>query len=375
MRRDEPHVIHVVPALFGPSGVAGGAERYGLELARAMSHVVATTLVTFGHRTVDDRDGALAIRVLGPAHYVRGQQNNPLTARLLPALRHAAVVHCHQQHILASSLTAIYCRLTGRRVFVTDLGGGGWDISAYVSTDQWYHGHLHISQYSRRVAGHASNPKAHVILGGVDADRFCPGSPAPRSGDVLFVGRILPHKGLDYLIEALPPDLPLTVVGPPADEGYVGELKRLAVGKRVTFRHGVDDAALVDAYRRARCVVLPSVYRTRYGQETRVPELLGQVLLEAMACATPVIATKVASLGEVVDDGTTGFLVPPNDAAALRAKLEWFRERPAEAEAMGAAGRERVTHHFTWPLVVTRCLSAYGLGHNGRWASAPRRGQ
>ena len=53
-------------------------------------------------------------------------------------------------------------------MFVTDLGGGGFDVSAYVSTDRWFHGHLHISEYSRKVAGHERNPRARVILGGVD---------------------------------------------------------------------------------------------------------------------------------------------------------------------------------------------------------------
>ena len=65
-------------------------------------------------------------------------------------------------------------RLRGRRVFCTDLGGGGWDISAYVSTDRWFDGHLHISQYSRHVFGHDGLASARVIYGGVDAARFSP---------------------------------------------------------------------------------------------------------------------------------------------------------------------------------------------------------
>jgi glycosyltransferase involved in cell wall biosynthesis len=353
-------VAHLVPAPFGDGGVIGGAERYALELARAMSREVETTLVTFGERDLVERDGRLTLHVLGNPMYVRGERFNPLSWRLFAALRRASVVHCHQQHVLASSFAALYCRLTGRRVFVTDLGGGGWDISGYVSTDAWFHGHLHISAYSRDVFGHTGYPRAHVIGGGVDTEKFAPNPGVARQYDeVVFVGRILPHKGLNYLIEALPAGMRLQIIGPAPDPVHLRDLRRLAANKAVTFQHDASDAAVIAAYRRALCVVLPSVYRTMYGRETRVPELLGQTLLEAMACETPVLATRVASLPEVVEDDVTGFLVAPNDPAALRAKLEWFRANPDRARAMGAAGRRRVQQHFTWDRVVRRCLAIY----------------
>jgi glycosyltransferase involved in cell wall biosynthesis len=136
-------------------------------------------------------------------------------------------------------------------------------------------------------------------------------------------------------------------------------LAKLAAGKPVRFRPDCDDAELVRAYRRAACVVLPSVYRTALGGETRVPELLGQTLLEGMACGAPGLCTAVGSMPEVVADGVTGFVVPPNDPAALRAKLEWLRDHPSDAARMGRAGRERVLAAFTWPAVVRRCLDAY----------------
>src|SRR5204863_5377575 len=90
-----------------------------------------------------------------------------------------------------------------------------------------------------------------------------------------------------------------------------------------------------------------------------VPELLGQTPLEAMACGTPAIVTNVASLPEVVADGETGFVVPPNDPTALREKIRWLLDRPAEVERMGAAGRRRVLEHFSWDAVARRCLTAY----------------
>ncbi len=107
------------------------------------------------------------------------------------------------------------------------------------------------------------------------------------------------------------------------------------------------------------CVVLPSVYRTSYGDETRVPELLGQTLLEGMACGATAVCTDVASMPEVVEDGVNGFVVPPNDPAALREKLVWLRDNPERAAEMGRAARRSVTERFNWPAVVRRCLEIY----------------
>jgi glycosyltransferase involved in cell wall biosynthesis len=97
-----------------------------------------------------------------------------------------------------------------------------------------------------------------------------------------------------------------------------------------------------------------------YGQESLVPELLGQTLLEGMACGTPVICTKVAAMPELVRDGITGFVVPPNDPAALGERIRWLAKHPSEAAKMGRAARAWVLEKFTWPQVVDRCLDAYG---------------
>src|SRR5687767_6195597 len=123
-------VAHVVPAPFDPEeGIVGGAERYAFELARHMSERVTTRLVTFGATKRTAHVGRLEVLVLNDACYVRGQRTNPVAPAMLGALRGATVIHCHQQHVMASSLAAVFARLTGRRVFVTDLGGGGFDVS------------------------------------------------------------------------------------------------------------------------------------------------------------------------------------------------------------------------------------------------------
>jgi glycosyltransferase involved in cell wall biosynthesis len=350
-------VAHIVPAPFdADDGIIGGAERYSFELARHMAERVPTRLISFGDRERTARVGSLEVQVLG-ASYVRGQRSNPFSRQLWRALGDATVVHCHQQHVLASSVAALFTRLRRRRVFVTDLGGGGFDISAYMSTDRWFHGHLHISEYSRTVAGQAGSPRARVILGGVDTDKFSPAA-VPDEG-ILFVGRLLPHKGVHDLIDAVAPDVPLRILGRALDADYANTLRARAAGKCVTFVHDADDEQLVAEYRRATCVVLPSVYTTPDGRTTQVPELLGQTLLEGMSCGRPAICTDVASMPEVVVHGETGHVVPPGNPAALGSAIAALRSNPEEARRLGSNGRARVLERFRWDKVVDRCLAAY----------------
>jgi glycosyltransferase involved in cell wall biosynthesis len=356
-----PRVLYVVPNTFGdrPGQIVGGLGRYARELARHMAEATPTTLVGFGTENRITAHGRLREVILGNPWYVRRQIDNPVHAGLIRLVARADVVHCFQKCVLTSSLAALIGRLTGRPVFVTDCGGGGWDLSAYVTTTRWYRGHLHLSEYSQQLSGHAGEPWSGVIYGGVDVSKFSPDPISPRGRAVLYVGRLLPHKGVDDLIEAATPDLPMEIIGRPYDMPFVTKLKHLASGKRVAFRHDCDDAGLVSAYRRALCVVLPSVYQSQFGAKTLVPELLGQTLLEGMACGIPAVCTAVGSMPEVVEDQVSGFVVPPNNPAAIREKIIWLRDHPEKCARMGAAARRRILERFTWPAVVSRCLATY----------------
>jgi glycosyltransferase involved in cell wall biosynthesis len=201
----------------------------------------------------------------------------------------------------------------------------------------------------------------------VDTDRFSPPDQPPTRDYVLFAGRLLPHKGIDYLIEGLPTGVPLVVAGRPWRHAasYHALLRGLARGKGVTFAQSCTDDDLRRLYRNARCVVLPSVHRSRDGGNHPIPELLGLTLLEGMACGAPGVCTGVASLPEVVEDGVSGFVVPPNDPAALGAAVGKLWADRELADRMGAAARARVLDRFTWPAVVDRCLAAYAGGTPG----------
>lgn len=355
-------VLFTSPALFGEPGVFGGGERYAACLARAVAgRTGGATLLAAAERDEERQDGPLRVLARRPWCYIRGQRTNPLPRGLWEAMRGADVVHCFQWHIAMTTAAIFAGRLRRAPVFVTDLGGGGYDLSGYVDTARFARGLLHLSSYARDLTGRAGSPHDAVLYGGSDGPR----ERARGGPGVLFVGRLLPHKGVDVLLEAAETDWEVELVGAPLDARYCDDLHQLAAGKRVSFRGAVSDAELEQAYARAAVVVVPSVYRSRYGQETAVPELLGLVAIEAGARGIPVVASRVASLPEVVEDGVTGLLVPPGDPAALRDAVGALLRDPAQRERLGRAAQHRVSDRFTWDRAAEVALAAYGRAPGG----------
>ncbi|MBI4198901.1 MAG: glycosyltransferase, partial [Chloroflexi bacterium] len=157
------------------------------------------------------------------------------------------------------------------------------------------------------------------------------------------------------------------VFGRPYHPEYYQLLQRLAVGKRVRFVTEGSDADLVREYQTSAVTVLPSVFTDVYGSYYPAPELLGLTLLESMACGTPVVCTDGGPGRELVEDGVTGYVVPPNDPKALGERIACLLDDAARAAAMGRLGRERVLERFTWQAVAERCLDIYqgAAGHDG----------
>ena len=190
-----------------------------------------------------------------------------------------------------------------------------------------------------------------------------PGPAVPHEGGpVLFVGRLVSRKGVDRLIKAfagLEGTPTLEVVGDGPERGRLEAMAHdLGVGDRVRFRGKVSAEALQASYARAAIVVLPSVRDARGDTEG-----LGVVLLEAMNHGTPVVASEIGGIPDIVADGRSGLLVPPGDVAALANALRRLLEDRALAARLGAGGRERVREHFSWDVITDRFEALYaGVG-------------
>jgi glycosyltransferase involved in cell wall biosynthesis len=204
--------------------------------------------------------------------------------------------------------------------------------------------------------------RVQVMHGGVDESFFTSGRTVGQTpSTLLFCGRMVgqtqgrrQQKGIDVLLQAMPAILAhhsvkLEIVGKgPLLSSFQAMARDLGVADRVKFTGFVEYNRMPEPYSRADLFVLPSRR-----------ESFGLVLVEAMAAGLPVVATSVGAIPEVIIDGETGILVPPENPSALADAVNNLLGHPQMMKDMGARGRERVERHFTWARVAERVAASY----------------
>ena len=350
--------------------VGGGAASATQALARCLAREHDVTVLTARVRSIPDaerRDGYAVTRVGPRRRAVFGASPVEMAAFAVTAARAAVRVAdadrldgCLAVQAMPSGWVARWLayrrgvpyvlRLAGADVpgFLPERYGRLHRIAGWTSAITWTPALAVVANSPglRDLAQRTAGPlgvKVDVIPNGVDTDVFVP-RPAARPIDgplaALFVGRLAHQKGLDVLVEAvrtrrqeLEGRLTIDVIG----DGEDGDTLRAMVGRyalaaTVRFTRWLPREALVPRLQAADLFCLPSL-----------EEGMSNALLEAMACALPVIATEVAGTVDVVDDGVQGFVVAPRDADALGAALvRAVRIGRAGLVPLGAAGRRRV---------------------------------
>jgi glycosyltransferase involved in cell wall biosynthesis len=226
------------------------------------------------------------------------------------------------------------------------------------------------------VSLYAATPDAiDVVPCGIDATEIRPGGPQARERlglglcrdefVVLQLGRLVPRKGIDNVIRGIARlardygiRARLLIVGGESDEPdpwqtpEIGRLSAIAeeegVREQVVFTGRKPRHVLGDYYSAADVFVTTPWY-----------EPFGITPLEAMGCGTPVIGAAVGGIKHTVVDNVTGFLVPPNDPAALAERLARFHANPELARAFGRAGIRHVSSRYTWRRVAQDVLRSY----------------
>jgi colanic acid/amylovoran biosynthesis glycosyltransferase len=318
----------------GPDDVAGVFVRDAVEHLRAAGVDVAVV------SPASFRDYGLAY---GDG-IVGNLRRRPWKTLLLPAFaasyaraarraaRDADIVHAHW---LPSALPAVKTR----RPFVLQLWGTDVELGRRA---QWAARHLVKrarlvlcpSQALVEDAFALGARDVRVVASGVEIPEAVGASAEPAH--VLFVGRLSEEKGVDELLDATS-GLPRVIVG----DGPLRHLVPDAVGF-------VPPSELGGYYERAAVVVCPS-RREGYGVVAR----------EAMAHGRPVVATAVGGLGDAVEDGVTGLLVPPRDPAALRAAVERLLADEELRQRLGAAARAAASERFSWAAATRATIRAY----------------
>ena len=223
-----------------------------------------------------------------------------------------------------------------------------------------------------------------TVNNGVDANYFVPSPPNLIRGDgniqLLFVGRISPEKGIHDLIDAFIkitekyPQAVLTIAGPHLivakeflfDLQHEPEVQALKpfyslnyleyikskipthLASQVVFTGSLPQQELLPYYQKADVVINPSL-----------SEAFGMSLVEAMATQTPVIATRIGGMTEIVDDGVTGLLSEPGNPQALAEATVEIISNPERARAMGIAGRSKVLQCYCWSKIAESLVDTY----------------
>jgi glycosyltransferase involved in cell wall biosynthesis len=232
----------------------------------------------------------------------------------------------------------------------------------------------HIADQAMQLG--VQSKRLRVIRSGVDTEHFRPRAlPRERAAArqrlglaaeaklVLFVGNLEPRKQVDVLVRAMAsvrqqlPDAALIVVGSGESAGVQDQTARLirlthdlglAADDAVRFVGRVEDERLLDYYAAADIFALPSS-----------SEAQGIVALEAMACGLPVVASAVGGLLGTIQDGLTGFLVPPGEVPALAERLLALLVDDNLREATGTAARQAVEREFSWTRAVEATVEVY----------------
>jgi glycosyltransferase involved in cell wall biosynthesis len=209
-------------------------------------------------------------------------------------------------------------------------------------------------------------PMAIIPQFGVDPRIFTPDSSSTpgrvrsrhrpsQSFEIGYVGRLVPEKGVDLLLDAVA-DLQgmwrLHILGDGSEKSALkAQTRLLELTTQVTFRGWLPSMRMPAFYRQLDVLVLPSRSQPNWVEQ------FGRVLIEAMACEVPVIGSDCGEIPHVIDDA--GLVFPENDAAALRTCLERLMRDPEMASNLARRGRERVRRYFTQESIAARTVAVY----------------
>lgn len=205
------------------------------------------------------------------------------------------------------------------------------------------------------MARHLPIRRVEVVENGVDTNEFYPCEDWPADdGYILFVGRLVEQKGVDFLLRAFRhlkpqvPDLRLKIVGDGQFRSLLERLsKNLMIAEQVDFLGWQTGPELLDLYQKAQVVAVPSIY-----------EPFGITALEGMACRRPVVASRVGGLKEIIEHEVSGLLAEPKDPLSLAQWLMTLATQPALREGLGTKGLERA-RGYSWTKIGERFTELY----------------
>jgi len=316
-------ILFLSPTYYDEDSVIGGSERYVHELATEIGKTHTLRLVCFGSQKMRKHVGTYE-RFIYPS-WQKGvfSIHNPVSLTWWQQLWWADLVHAFQISTLQGDIATLLSNHRQVPFCMTDNGGGSWFIlhKRFPNILQGQQGIGH-SRYAVQRLRDKGMQDVRCLPGGIRVPSGIVDLPDEKTDEIVFVGRLLEHKGPHLILDAMrhmPPDWQGTarIIGRPYDPAYLERLHRIAEGLPVQFVHDATDTDVNNAIRAARVLVAPSITPSGGG----VSELLGITTLEALAMGTMPVVSTAGALQEIVEIGGVGAVFQENDAVDLARAL------------------------------------------------------
>ena len=340
----------------------GGGGRYPYELAKNLAKNKKDEIELLFFSKNDDTESLEGMKITtvkafnfltkfnGPSNPV------PISKLFFQRIKNADIIHSYQILTEATLIATLYAKMIHTPIVLTDTNFSGASLTRLIRPEYIADGVLAISNEDYD-SWHAK--KKEVIYGGVTMKNF------PYKKDkkkyILYFGRILSHKGVDVLVEAMPDDYELIIGGSALDKEYITYLKKIGKHKKITFRLNATDKEMVELYRNATCFVLPATARDYLGKAWKRPGLYALVVPEAMSCGTPVIVSNVGALPDFIEKGAlkNGFVFKDRDVKDLNAKVKKIISDKELQIQLGKNARKLVETKYSWQVIADKTYAIY----------------
>ena len=362
-------ILRVVSDLY-PAVVGGiGIHAHQMSTSQARrGHEI--TVLTLNQKKLTDYELINGYRVVRfPSYFtICGNSFAPgLILEILKKRRAVEIIHAHSHLFFSTNICALARLFHSAPLIITNHGlisasAPMWLNTVYKHTFSKATFHIadHIICYTaiekENIEKLGIDPKKiSIIHNGVDTTLFTPSTSEKISDkkQILWVGRFVTGKGVEYLIEAFLkvlkkiPGTHLVLVGVGPEKPAIEErIRKLHLQSSVTLIDYLDNEELPGVYKNSDVFVLPSLM-----------EGVPRTILEAMACGVPVVTTNLPHLMDIIDGA--GLVVPPKDLALLSNAILTILEDASLAEKMGQRGRKRIVQEYSWEDTVKKTLALY----------------
>lgn len=293
-----------------------------------------------------------------------------LTIKLVRSNRYD-IIHAHW--IIPQGLVAVIARHFARgqpAVVITSHGGDLFALKGALlsSVKRWV---VNTSAYLTVVSSAMKDAaislgieksKIDTIPMGVDSQQtFTPSADVKRRDGLIFVGRLVDKKGIEYLIDAMPlvlerhPEQHLTIIGDgPLKASLLERCREKCIEHAVTFAGSITNESIPPYLQQSAIAIIPSVV-TDNGDQEGAPV----AIMETLACACPTIVSDYPGARDIITDGENGLLVPQRSAQKIAEKISFLLENADVREALGRRGRESVQDTFDWTVISSAFESLF----------------